>query len=301
MDHLIRLIQQYSSFMEPVSVPLNEVVDKLGTVPFWTLECFFPPVVLFDVYGTLFQSASGEISLARIQGLDPSLDSLQPLEPFFPILPKGFTLKSLLTLFREEVEKRHEELRKKVPVPEIRVEEIWATVLRLDKEKAREFSLRFELSVNPVYPMPGALNALPYLRSLGIVLGVVSNAQFFTPFYFQAFFGASMEEIGFEKDLTVFSYQYGEAKPSTGLFQVVIPSLRKRNFSPHQVLYIGNDRLNDIYTPQQLGFKTALFCGDARSLRLRLEDPRCGTVKPDFLIHDLGLIKSTDKILGGYK
>ena len=35
------------------------------------------------------------------------------------------------------------------------------------------------------------------------------------------------------------------------------------------------------------GFKTALFAGDMRSLRLRRDDPEVENIKPDFIIDDL--------------
>ena len=45
--------------------------------------------------------------------------------------------------------------------------------------------------------------------------------------------------------------------------------------------------LNDIMPAQQLGMRTALFAGDARSLRLRLEDPRVEGVRPDVVLTEL--------------
>ena len=45
--------------------------------------------------------------------------------------------------------------------------------------------------------------------------------------------------------------------------------------------------LKDIWPATQLGFKTALFAGDARSLRLREDDERCRGLKPDLVIDRL--------------
>jgi putative hydrolase of the HAD superfamily len=45
--------------------------------------------------------------------------------------------------------------------------------------------------------------------------------------------------------------------------------------------------LNDIYPAQQLGFKTALFAGDTRSLRLRTDDSRCSNLSTDLVLTDL--------------
>jgi putative hydrolase of the HAD superfamily len=45
--------------------------------------------------------------------------------------------------------------------------------------------------------------------------------------------------------------------------------------------------LNDIYPAKNTEFKTALFAGDSRSLRLRQEDKRCEDLLPDIVITDL--------------
>jgi putative hydrolase of the HAD superfamily len=46
--------------------------------------------------------------------------------------------------------------------------------------------------------------------------------------------------------------------------------------------------LNDIYPAHKLGFQTALFAGDARSLRLRADDSRCLNLSADLILTDLG-------------
>ena len=51
---------------------------------------------------------------------------------------------------------------------------------------------------------------------------------------------------------------------------------------------LGNDMLNDIYPARNVGFQTALFAGDKRSLRLRTEDPRCRDLTSDLVVTDLG-------------
>ena len=57
--------------------------------------------------------------------------------------------------------------------------------------------------------------------------------------------------------------------------------------SPEETLYVGNDKLNDIWPAAQLGLKTALFAGDQRSLRLREDDTRCSDLEPDLIITKL--------------
>jgi putative hydrolase of the HAD superfamily len=125
------------------------------------------------------------------------------------------------------------------------------------------------------------------LASAGIPLGIVSNAQFFTPLLFNAFLGQSHEALGFLPSLCVYSFLEGIAKPSPLLFRKAAGALAAVGIRAQETLYMGNDMLNDILTAKQAGFRTALFAGDGRSLRLREEDPRCAGLKPDYLIKSL--------------
>jgi putative hydrolase of the HAD superfamily len=71
------------------------------------------------------------------------------------------------------------------------------------------------------------------------------------------------------------------------MFQVAAERLNHMGISVRSALYIGNDMLNDIYPGKQAGFKTGLFAGDARSLRLRENDPKCKDLSVDLVITDL--------------
>lgn len=258
-----------------------------------------PPIrdihtVIFDVYGTLFISAAGDISSTADEP-HYRLDSLAA--------EYGLSAEELRGYFRSEVLKRHrelgfkEKLQRKTAYPELRVEEIWAEFLaeRRDSvrgpmpliDESRELALRYELTVNPVYPMPGAENTLAILRDRGLRLGLISNAQFFTPLLFEAFFGGSPAALGFDRELLIYSFEIGEAKPSPALFTPAARRILALGLKPEHVLYVGNDMLNDIFAASQAGFKTALFAGDSRSLRLRDGDGRVQGLRPDRVIRNL--------------
>jgi putative hydrolase of the HAD superfamily len=135
--------------------------------------------------------------------------------------------------------------------------------------------------------MPGALAAIQSLKAAGITLGLISNAQFFTPLLFEAFFGSSPAGLGFDPGLLVYSYRIGEAKPSPALFAGALDRLAALGLAAENCLYVGNDMLNDIAPAITAGFKTLLFAGDSRSLRLRAEDPLTGNVRPAAVIREL--------------
>ena len=58
-------------------------------------------------------------------------------------------------------------------------------------------------------------------------------------------------------------------------------------WSPGNILYIGNDMLKDIWPAAELEMKTALFAGDKRSLKWRRDDNRCKNLQPDLVLTKL--------------
>ena len=135
--------------------------------------------------------------------------------------------------------------------------------------------------------MPHAEECLESLRNAGVALGIVSNAQFYTKLLFPALFDKSLEELGFAPDLGIFSYEHGWGKPGLRLYEIAVERLASRGIPPCEALYVGNDMLNDIMPAARLGFRTALFAGDARSLRLREGDPRVEAMEPDVVLASL--------------
>ena len=141
--------------------------------------------VLFDVYGTLFFSGSGDIGTMRRQTQTGKIEDLAQ--------KYGLCLspEKLTGAFFERIEAVHREKRKKgIEAPEVEIDRVWMAVLGIDdRSLARRFAVEYELIVNPVYPMPGAEKTLSGLHKKGLFLGIVSNAQFFTPWLFSWFFG----------------------------------------------------------------------------------------------------------------
>ena len=128
--------------------------------------------------------------------------------------------------------------------------------------------------------MPNAAAVLQKLAAREILLGVVSNAQFYTPLILRALFDVgSLDQLGFRQDLCLWSYKSRRAKPDPLIFEDATVRFAELGVPPEQILYVGNDMRNDVWAPQELGWRTALFAGDARSLRWRNDDPRAGQHK----------------------
>ena len=268
------LFEKYLIPLSPLPTPLNQSgkIDK-------KIKC-----ILFDIYGTLFISGSGDIGIGK--KVLQETGKIEHLIEKFKIKKNANTL---LKHFFDTIEKQHEKLKKKgIDFPEIEIDQIWTRVLDFkNPDIARAFALEFELIVNPAYPMPNLKEVLRELKNRHIILGIISNAQFFTPYLFDWFLKSDLKHLGFEPDLILFSYKFGYAKPSSFLFETASIELKDMNIPIDSVLYVGNDMLNDIYPAQKVGFKTGLFAGDARSLRLRKDEPVCENLSADIVITDL--------------
>ncbi|MBW2408059.1 MAG: HAD family hydrolase [Deltaproteobacteria bacterium] len=240
--------------------------------------------ILFDVYGTLFISGSGDISIARKQSRHT-----QKLKKLLNKYQIKKTPQIVLDDFFSAIEIEHNRLRKTgIDFPEVEIDRIWTQVLEMEElDAVRAFAVEFEMIINPVYPMPNLKKMLSGCKKSSVLMGIISNAQFFTPYLFSWFLDSNPEGLGFTSDLIFYSYKSGRAKPSLFMFEFAAKNLRNRDIPAHSVLYIGNDMLNDIYPAKMVGFKTALFAGDARSLRLREKHPKCQNLSADLVITDL--------------
>ncbi|AHC16545.1 HAD family hydrolase [Salinispira pacifica] len=250
--------------------------------------------LVFDIYGTLMISASGDISLgedtsSRESRLMKLLDEYDiDMEP-----------SRLIGQMKDRIIRVHREMQAQgVDYPEVEIRSIWASLEAMEhlgEEDISLFAAEYEALVNPVAPMPGLEKVLNCARAAGIPMGIVSNAQFYTPAMFRAFTGKSLLQLGFHPDLMIFSYQEGFGKPSTVLYKRLAERLERlqhpghgmRSIPPARCLYVGNDMLKDVWAAAQCGFQTALFAGDARSYRPRQEDVRCSSLQADYVVSKL--------------
>jgi len=268
------LIREYITPLQPVPTNLEPAGHLRAPVK----------AVLFDIYGTLFISRSGEIRIAKRDA-----QTSAQLEYLIQDYDYQGSAEELIASFFQVIQTRREALRQQgLDYPEVQIDEIWHQVLGTsDIEDARRFAVEFEMIVNPSYPMPNLAGTLSAFKQSRLIMGIVSNAQFFTPILFKTFLGDFPENIGVEAKLVLYSYQHRVAKPSQRLFQLAAERLQSFGITPEDALYVGNDMLNDIMPASAEGFQTALFAGDKRSLRLRGDDPRCNGLSPDLIITDL--------------
>jgi putative hydrolase of the HAD superfamily len=239
--------------------------------------------LLCDIYGTLLVSGSGDIGHSAPQAYRDS-----GVRRFLRKYNVDLSPVELLTRLTSAVKAHHAEAQSNgIDFPEVRIERIWQTILSLqDVETARQFAAEYELITNPVWPMPHLVELLDACRRSGIRLGIISNAQFYTPMLFEWLLGNDLNTLGFDPDLVIFSYEQGRAKPSDKLFDLACRRLLAKGVTPGRTAFIGNDMRNDIAPATRKGFQTILFAGDARSLRLRENEIGTST-QPDRVITDL--------------
>lgn len=247
--------------------------------------------VVFDIYGTLFISGSGDIGIAENRFRQSA--ALDTLRRHFQIPWSSEQMsRKLFTAIRHQ----HQRLKATgVDYPEVRIDQIWQSILEWeDMDRVRAFAEAYEAIVNPTYPMPGLDQVLRRLRRRHVLMGIISNAQFFTPHLFKLFLGTTPEALGFTPELTLYSFEFGQAKPSVALFAHLARRLGQYDVQPESVLYVGNDMRNDIDPAQAVGFRTALFAGDRRSLRRRRNDPALRHTTPDLVVTHLNQLLELD-------
>ncbi len=254
--------------------------------------------VIFDIYGTLFISAAGDI------GKDSAAHSAKAFRLALEDAGidhdrSGSSPDMAPDIFRQEIASRHERLKKQgVDYPEVDICSIWKRVLEklgistdtspVPDARIMLLAVSYECRTNPVWPMPSAASILTELHERGIRTGIISNAQFYTPLMFRALMGKGVEELGFDQDLCVYSWKLGVAKPSIKMFEPVHRILTERyGIKPQSILYVGNDMLKDIMPAHTMGWKTCLFAGDRRSLRLRDNDPAVKGIRPWCTVSEL--------------
>jgi putative hydrolase of the HAD superfamily len=283
-----------SVLMKPVPTLLKPFIKKDPAIK----------AFIFDVYGTLLISASGDIdeSVFSTENLVKAFNAAG-IQMVDNVEDRPAFLGSILEEFRQSVRDFHSmERTEEKPYPEVDILKLWEKIITAHQNQnqlildgplcIKCFTFVFEVLSNRIYPMPGMSEVLNQLASRQVPLGILSNAQFYTPVILNFFLNQSVSEnetvILFDPDLTVFSYKYKRSKPDMYLFEEIKNQCsRKYGLFADEILFVGNDMFRDIYPAFLAGFKTALFAGDTKSLRLRQEKPELKKIVPDFIVTDL--------------
>ena len=279
------IISRNRQFLEPIPTDMKPVLQTLPDVK----------AVLFDIYGTLLISAAGDIQYADIgESADVIRKSLQKAG-----VSTTMSSQDLKATYSHLLAK-HQNVRRRqgIDYPEVDIRAVWRDFIKdlsgvePSQEDAERIATWFEVLSNPTDLMPGAKDILKVLSESSFHLGLISNAQFYTRHILELYLQETLEQMGLSSCLTAFSYEYKEGKPGMLMFSSCASLLLdQEGLQPNEVLYVGNDRLKDVYPAKSVGFLTALFAGDARSLRLREDDRRCHSLTPDLVITELSQLR----------
>ncbi len=255
--------------------------------------------VIFDVYGTLISSGAGDISLAQPADQSDLIHRLLQNAGLKLATPPT----NYATQLNQEIQRRHQEARRQgMDFPEVDILEVWGTLIRRwtcqnsinqpDLFQLRRLAVEYECAMNPVWPNEGCQEIINDCRRAGLQLGIVSNAQFYTPLMLEALLGKTPSALGFDPALQLWSYLEKRAKPDPALCETIARCLQSQfHIQRKETLFIGNDMLKDIWASQQAGFHGVLFAGDRRSLRMRIDDVRCRNLKPYAVVTSLSQIR----------
>lgn len=249
-------------------------------------------VAIFDVYGTLInyweESFRDEEEkqlfikdvfkrTAEYFGFSDTLEKIDPSK-----LPE----ETLYDFYHGLIAMKHEEGKKGGKTfPEIKIDELWNVILsilinngyNLDdhlrgsrKDTAMCIAYFYNFFALKRGFFPGVVETLKELKANNIKLGIISNAQFYTPIDLSLFLRDQDDKLVdylelFEQDFVFFSYEYGVAKPTGIFYERLFDALYEHSVLPEQTVFIGNDLLLDVKSAQDVGLKGALFTGKSQS------------------------------------
>ena len=247
--------------------------------------------VIFDIYGTLLTSrattADAQASAIADICVDVFPDHTPPALHHCHVIRNGFyqQLKHSLATLQARGQKP----------TEVDFRNVWAQVLQKELslgetkhlQQVELFAFLYAITTHRVWPQPDLLPTIKGLADKQIPLGVISNAQFYTPIIVSYFLDCELSFNTatipwFEQRLTFYSFQHGYAKPDDYFFVEAKEQLAEMNLDPAKTLYVGNDYRNDIDSANRNGLCSVLYAGDQSACRMNHP-----TAEPDFIVTNL--------------
>ena len=281
-DSRIKIAQRWLQQLQPLTV----VPVQIETRPPRTYEA-----VLFDIYGTMLTSRVTTADAQANAIADICIDVFPDLTP--PALHHCHVLRdSFYQQLQRSLATQH--ARGQRPT-EVDFRNVWAQVLQRELslgsakhlQQVELFAFLYSISTHRVWPQPDLLATIKGLAEKHIPLGVISNAQFYTPIIVSHFLDCELSFNTavipwFEQRLTFYSFQHGHAKPDDYFFVEAKQQLAELNIDPAETLYVGNDYRNDIDSANRNGLLSVLYAGDTSACRINHP-----TAQPDFVITNL--------------
>jgi putative hydrolase of the HAD superfamily len=270
--------------------------------------------VVFDVYGTMvnywrpgFEERDTREALL-VEAFSEVVDRFGMGEALAAMNPADPPAKTLCDFYNGLLAiNRQKSAGEGAALPEVRVEEVWSVIALMLKRNGCDAAAKTPWRGDPAgfarclaytYNFlsmgrelyPGVSGALKKLKDSNMALGILSDAQFYTPIDLTLMLreqsGGAVVDCGelFDTDLTFLSCEYGFVKPSETLYRRLFDALYEYQITPDQTVVVGNDLAADIAPAAALGMRTALFCGDG--LMVFGRDAVNEWVVPDIVFYD---------------
>ncbi|MBE0451997.1 MAG: HAD family hydrolase [Clostridia bacterium] len=198
--------------------------------------------IIFDLYGTLLDIHT-----------DESQEYLwEKMALLFKMRGADFDPSELKLAYIEQVNQLLEKKRKKgVEHPDIDILKVFKNLFKMKNiESSRSIALEMArffrvISLDYIYPYPGVIELLEYLKEEKYKLYLLSNAQ-------ESFAFDELDFTGIAKYFKsiYISSGYKIAKPDEDFFKIL---LDQEHLSENECLFIGNDHTTDIEGANRIG------------------------------------------------
>jgi FMN phosphatase YigB (HAD superfamily) len=191
-------------------------------------------------------------------------------------------------------------------IPEVATEKIWDDIVKKLMQKDYKFDVGlfgaqneyvkkiayfYHASIQGCGAYPGAVDTVRMFADRGVVSGLLTDGQCFTPAQIHKAFREEDPNfdvnVAFPATLRVISAEKLAKKPSETLFRAALTAIQARKLLPEQVLHVGSHLVRDIAPAKRFGFRTALFVGDKNSLVATSEHLKEPEYRPDLLVTEL--------------
>jgi FMN phosphatase YigB (HAD superfamily) len=277
--------------------------------------------VTWDIYGTLMQVADGHMNFEPKPDIRMEVALEKTIHEFnmwnSMTRKPGAPWEYMLDQYRD-VLAEHRLRSGSAPrgeQPHVSLASVWKVLIERLQHKEYEFDVMrfgsldqfsecvayfFHSAMQGTAAYPKALKVLKYVTRLGLVQGIVADAQ---PYTFLHLVRALQDQGKvppinklFQRELMLFSFVTGARKPSPSSFGEMAQRLEMNGISPGEVLHVGCRLGDDLLVAKKLGFKTALFAGDSASLDASAKLLADKANHPDRLVTSLAQIA---RVLGG--
>src|SRR5438132_3668974 len=304
-------LQQYATYLDTRDLPWPAVpeIERPKARPH-LVRLPEVRVVLWNIYGTLLAISGGELYFEHPAKfvMDVALDkTIQEFKMWGSMSRKpGQPADYLAQIYDKLLLEQRSLAGGSERYPEVQVDRLWEAFIKklLQKDYAfdagfygslNEFSRKvgyfFHASLQGTACYPDSADALNLVKEAGLLQGLLSDAQYFTPLQLERAFSKQAAERKLDDfidpELRSYSYEVRSRKPSERLFRYIVSLLAQRGIGADQVLHIGSRITQDVVPARRVGMKTGLFAGDKGSLQATPEQLKEPASRPDVLLTKL--------------